>query len=147
MRKENEQKSRWDKSADRGYATPESVAPQAFVDWWIDHDHCPQRCVSPDGVRGMSSGITAHKAWQLQCYRDEFSARKHESARGTGINYAFYNSWKPTEEQIPAIYRYAKSLADVKEVVKSLGEKMDMNKAIGWTEEDSQALEEHGEHT
>jgi hypothetical protein len=171
MRKEKESdaEKRWAQQHERGFVTPESTTPSAFIEWWKGHDHCPQVCTSRDGVQGYSSGITAHKAWQCECYRLEFEERKHEYAAGTGINYVWYG-WHRAEDAprtsnpaileahrewcrkhgrpdpaatrpLPESIRNVTDFARGKKVIKALADKMDMNKAIGWTQADSDVAE------
>ncbi len=152
MRDEQErltpQQRHWRELSERGFATPESDAPPAFVSWWTGHDHCPQRMNNKDGIVGYSSGITAQKAWQLECYRLEFRERRNEHASGTGINYAYYGWHRAEDKQgvpeskpMPEMFKMASTFGDIKEVIAGLSEKMNMNKAIDWKKEDSEALE------
>lgn len=151
-------------------SSQQTPPPQAFVNWWLGHDHCPIPLKNKDGVRGYSSGITAKKAWQLECYRLEFRERRDQHAAGTGVFYAYWG-WHRNEpmpktsnpallekhaewcigrgrpdpridKPMPEIIKMASTFDDVKEVLKGLADKMDMNTAIGWTKEDSAALEE-----
>jgi hypothetical protein len=180
--------AKWKESQDSGWTTPLSEPPESFRNWWRNHDHCPMWMQSNRGVWGYSSGIGAEKAWQMQCYQDEFKERRNENAKGTGVYYAYFgwhrNEPKPTssidqfaahrewckehgrpdpleaeKERVPEEFLGVKNFTDMKrviaaqlrkkgakekeikkvvdDVVDSLAEKMDMNKAIGWTQEDS----------
>jgi hypothetical protein len=157
----------WEELEARGWVTPLSEPPDSFCEWWKNHDHAPKRIEGKHGEWGWTSGITAFKAWQCANYRDEFKARGHENAMGTGICYAYFGWWrrypqpvrsnpeflkrykawcrqhnKPepkTEDIIPQNVREAKSFDDTKAVLRDLSAKMDMNKAIGWTQADSDA--------
>ncbi len=144
MRDEQErltpQQRHWRELSDRGFATPASDAPSVFVSWWTGHDHCPQRMNNKDGIIGYSSGITAQKAWQLECYRLEFRERRQEHASGTGINYAYYGSHRPASQPMPELIKHASTFGDIKEVIAGLSEKMNMNEAIDWTQADSDAI-------
>jgi hypothetical protein len=156
--------------------------PDEFRRWWNPvrsdkklggsiggHDHCLKLMQNQFGQWGWSSGITATKAWQMQCYRDEWADSKSDHAEpGTGVNYAYYGwhnpfppprtsnptfveahrAWckahnKPDPlaeaDKMPDDVRNAKDFTDVKDAVRSLSAKMDMNRAIGWTQEDSDA--------
>lgn len=162
----------WEALEERGWVTPLSEPPEAFCQWWRNHDHCAQWVRGKRGNMGWSSGITARKAWMVADYHDEWEARKHENAAGTGVNYAYFGWWRdhskpfvpskafeehrawclangkpdPTpkmEYGVPEAIKNAKSFADMKKVVGDIGDlvaKMDMNKAIGWTKEDSEAV-------
>ncbi len=138
--KTSPQQMRWNEERERGFVTANDTAPDAFVSWWTGHDHCSQRMRSKDGVMGYSSGITAHKAWQLECYRLEFRERRQEHASGTGINYAYYGSHQPTSQSMPELIKHASTFGDIKEVITGLSEQMSMNKAIEWTQADSDAI-------
>ncbi len=167
-RAETEQQQRWSSERERGFANAETVAPPAFVEWWRGHDHCPRLCTASDGRRGYGSGISAHKAWQLECYRLEFEDRKHDHASGSGLNYAFYG-WHRAEDpprrsnpdifeahrkwckehkrpdpetpsKMPEMMPQVRSFDDAKTILALLTDKMDMNKAIGWTQADSNAI-------
>lgn len=113
--------------------------------------------------------IAANKAWQIADYRDEFRARKHENAKGTGVNYAYFGWWRPHEKPrmsnpkfleehrawckahnrpdplkpeefgVPDSIKNASTFEEIKDVLRVLADKMDMNKAIGWTQADSDA--------
>ncbi len=169
-----DQKSRqelhWNELNERGFATPQDNAPEAFCEWWKGHDHCAQRMKNKEGVVGYSSGITAQKAWQLECYRFEFRERGRQRASGTGLNYAYYG-WHRAEDtprksnpdilkahrqwckdhrrpdparpsKMPEMMPQVRSFDDAKTIMALLSDKMDMNKAIGWTKADSEAINE-----
>ncbi len=162
------QQQRWNEENERGFATAQDTSPDAFVSWWTGHDHCGQRMRSKDGIMGYSSGITAHKAWQLACYRLEFKERRHEHASGSGLNYAYYG-WHRAEDpprtsnpdileahrewcrkhnrpdpavpsKMPEQMPNVRSFDDAKTIMDLLSDSMDMNKAIGWTQADSDAI-------
>ncbi len=166
--KQSQGEQRWASERDRGFASAEDSAPQAFVSWWTGHDHCPKLSRSNEGYRGYTSGISAHKAWQLKCYRVEFEERKHQHASGTGLNYAYYG-WHRAEDapktsciditeshrawckrrkrpdpaalsKMPEMMPEVRSFDDAKTILALLSDKMDMNKAIGWTQADSDAI-------
>jgi hypothetical protein len=133
------------------------------------HDHAPKWMQNRAGKWGWSSGISTTLAWQMQCYRDEWEDSKSDHAeQGTGVNYAYYGWHKPYamprttnpdimtrhrewcerrrkpdplggDNYIPDAIHNAKSFGDMKIVLKTLSAKMDMNKAIGWTQADSDA--------
>ena len=167
----------WEELEERGWVTPLSEAQSAFCSWWQQHDHCPKRIKGRDGNFGWTSGIDAHKAWQIADYRVEFRERRRENAAGTGINYAYFgwhkNEPKPrtsspeilerhrewckqkkrpdpldVPDKVPEEIAAVRSMPDVKAVLgftnvsEILANKMDMNKAIGWTKEDSDAANE-----
>lgn len=157
----------WEELEARGWVTPLSSPPDSFCEWWRNHDHAPQRIKSKDGRTGWTSGIDAFKAWRVWDYRDEYKARKHENAAGTGICYAFFGWWKrfpqpprsnpeilkahrawcrahrkpepKFDDIIPKNVREAKSFDDVKAVLKEVPDRINMNAAIGWTQADSDA--------
>jgi hypothetical protein len=159
----------WENLTERGWVTPLSEPPDAFIAWWAGHDHCDQRVQDVYGNKGWSGRITAHKAWQCRIYRDEFKERRYQNAAGTGVYYAYFGwhrnqprprtsnpaflkrhrEWCAKHKQpdplaneaqtVPKHIREAKSFADVKRIMAQLGEQMDMNKAIGWTQADSAA--------
>jgi len=168
--KEKTKHSEWQYLEDeRGFNSPLSDPPQEFIDWWAGHDHCSHPIKSREGRTGYSSGISARKAWQVRHYKREFEARRLEHASGTGLNYTYYGWHKPKPKPIigdpktfvehqewcrqhnkpipgdtimPELMSKVSSFADSKDLLESLGNKMDMNKAIGWTEKDSLALAE-----
>lgn len=179
MRNEQErlttQQRHWSELRERGFTTPDCDAPKAFVDWWLGHDHCSRPLKNKEGIRGYSSGITAHKAWNLECYRLEFRERHNQHAAGTGLNYAYWG-WhrdEPTPKRsnpellekhaewcisrgrpdprisqpIPQIIKFSSTFGDIKEVLSGLSEKMDMNKAIGWSKSDSEACHQSDDAT
>lgn len=158
-----------DMEDERGFNSPLSDPPEEFIDWWAGHDHCSHPCKSPHGRTGYSSGITAFKAWQIRCYKREFEERRLEHASGTGVNYSYYGWWKPEpkpktsnpkflaehkewcrrngkpvpeDRMMPKLIAEASSFADAKDFLDVLSEQMDMNKAIGWTKADSDAINE-----
>lgn len=140
--------------------------PPEFENWWVDHDHA-RAVITVKGQGKVWNGkLTAFKAWQLAEYRDEFRRRGHELAGGTGVNYAYFGWSKPypkprtsnpkilerhrewckrhgrpdpaaEEMEVPEYIRNAKTFQDIKNIIGTLSAKMDMNKAIGWTAEDS----------
>jgi hypothetical protein len=158
----------WEELEARGWVTPLSEPPDSFCDWWKGHDHAQKIITTLNGRKGWGGGISAFKAWQCAIYRDEWNVRKNENAAGTGINYA-YHGWfrdypkpmrsdpsflaahrlwckehgKPDpvkpDDKIPNYIRNASSFEDVKKALRFLDDKMNMNKAIGWTAEDSAA--------
>lgn len=164
--RESEAKRRWNRDSARGLVTPEDTPPLTFIEWWKGHDHCPQYHTANDGRRGYGSGISAHKAWQCECYQLEFRERGHEHAGGTGVNYVYYG-WHRTEDAprtsdskflddhakwcathrrpdpriskpMPEALKTVCSLTDAKDVLDYLCEKMDMNKRLGWTDKDNE---------
>jgi hypothetical protein len=161
----------WESLEERGWVTPLSEPPDEFVGWWANHDHCRQRTKGIEDRWGWTGGITANKAWQCACYRDEFKERRYVAAAGTGINYAFFGWFKPfprprtsnpkflaahrrwckahnnpdpldEPQTVPDYIKNAKSFADIKNILVKLAAKMDMNKAIGWTQARSDAANE-----
>jgi hypothetical protein len=148
--------------------TPLSKPSEEFINWWPNHDHARKQMLDK-GRLVWNGKTTAEKAWLIADYRDEFRARKHENAAGTGVNYAYFGWWRshtkprmsyPTileehrawckahnrpdplkedEYGVPDAIRNAKTFDAAKGVLRLLSDKMDMNKAIGWTEADSAA--------
>jgi hypothetical protein len=163
----------WEALEERGWVTPLSTPPPSFCEWWVNHDHCSKRIKGRDGRWGWTSGITAHKAWQCASYRDEFKERGHDFAAGTGVNYAYFDWHKPyprprelsdiqlrhqawckrhnkpdpfaEEQEIPKEILEVRSFEDMKKVLTKLTNKFDMNKAIGWTQADSDAANKEGQ--
>jgi hypothetical protein len=134
---------RWHEQQSRGVVTPLCEPPESFCEWWQNHDHCPKRIRGRGGHWGYTSGITAYKAWQMQCYQDEFAARRHENASGTGVNYAFTGTYL-SDPAMDGRYQFVKDFNGLKNIVGELADKFNMNKAIGWTEEDSEKANAEG---
>ena len=162
----------WEELDSRGWITPLSEPSDAFCEWWKNHDHAPRRITGARGNKGWTSGITARKAWMCADYRDEFRVRGNDYAGGTGVNYAYFGWFRPfprermgnpnilekhrawckahnkpdplkeEPQEVPEHIRGAKSFEDIKKALAFLVEKMDMNKAIGWTKEDSKVANE-----
>lgn len=169
---EKSQKIRhWEALEEIGFVTPLSEPPEEFCNWWKNHDHCPQRIIGRGGRKGWSGGITAKKAWMAD-YQDEFRMRGKQNAAGTGANYAYFGWWrsypkprtsnpeilaehrawceahgKPDPlanelQELPKDIRDVKTFGDIKEIIRTLADKMNMNKAIGWTAADSEAIDD-----
>jgi len=146
MSKENKDLANRTYFHDRGFITGNNEPPDEFRRWWNPvgsdpvegsiggHDHCPKWMQSRDGRMGWSSGISAEKAWQLQCYQNEYNESKFDHAEsGTGIYYALYNQHKAppdADQQDAEILKESGSMNEFWHVTNILANKFNMNKIV-----------------
>lgn len=159
----------WEELEKRGWVTPLSEPPDSFCEWWAHHDHCPKnvRGAGGWGWTGGITAYKAWQCavyrdeWAERKHEDAAGTGVNHAyfgwhnpfprPRPNGLSQVQleHQKWckehnKPdpfalSSNAIPPEVLNARSFTQVKSFLRTMAERMDMNKAIEWTQTDSEA--------